>query len=251
MCGPGSACLHPGRHRRTRRCRSPGRRHGRNAPGHRAARRLRQARQPAYALLLLDRHPRRIDVPLQFVCVIKRFAAPELDGGKAKRQSFRRDHETLCISSPHCVWVRGLPLRSHPIVARPIRPIISGLAQAKLNAVVSWITRTSPEWLRRGWRLPGSAPPGSPPHRTAHWRESDRPPLCWPNPGRPAAKGPPWLPPIGGAVDAGDRGGACRRVHTLPVQRRSRMPPAPTTPEPLPLARRAVADITASRHATH
>lgn len=61
---------------------------------------LRQTRQPADALLLLDRHPRRVDVALEGVRAFERLARPELHRGQAKRQARGRDHQARVHQQP-------------------------------------------------------------------------------------------------------------------------------------------------------
>src|SRR6516165_6384828 len=55
---------------------------------------LRQVRQPAKALLLLDGNPRGVDMLLAFIGALELLARPELDGCQAQRHAFGGHHQT-------------------------------------------------------------------------------------------------------------------------------------------------------------
>ena len=54
---------------------------------------LAQVLEPADALLVLDRHPRRIDLALERGRALELLPRPELHGREAQRQALRRHHE--------------------------------------------------------------------------------------------------------------------------------------------------------------
>lgn len=56
--------------------------------------RMLQVLQPAHAFLLLDRHPRRVNLGLERARALKLLAAPELDRSDAERQAVGRHGKT-------------------------------------------------------------------------------------------------------------------------------------------------------------
>ena len=62
--------------------------------------RLAHVFQPADALLVLDRHPRRIDLLLERGAALELLPRPEFDGRQAQRQPFRRDRQARMHQKP-------------------------------------------------------------------------------------------------------------------------------------------------------
>ena len=69
-----------------------------------SAGRLVQVLQPAIALLLLNRHARRVDLALDSIRSEELVSGPELDGGQSKRKTrLRYNHAGVQQNSAHCV----------------------------------------------------------------------------------------------------------------------------------------------------
>jgi putative transposase len=86
--------------------------------------RLTQVLEPAVAFLRLDRHPGRVDVPLERPCSLELRARPELRRRQAERRAGERDGQARMHE--HAAQ------REHVGLARPVAPGIDRLGEADL-----------------------------------------------------------------------------------------------------------------------
>jgi hypothetical protein len=90
-----------------------------------ASRRLAQQRcrlahvfQPADALLVLDRNPRRIELLLERSRTLEFLPRPELDAARPKGSPSVVTSRLECIKSPHTVCILKRPALSLPLLIR-------------------------------------------------------------------------------------------------------------------------------------
>ena len=98
---------------------------------------LAQIGQPAHALLALDRHARRIDLPLERRRALELLAVPELDRSDSQRKPSVATARLECIGRPQTVYTRSRPNLSLPLLTFVVKPFASGRLCCQENSVVS------------------------------------------------------------------------------------------------------------------
>ncbi len=90
---------------------------------------LAQVLQPADALLLCDRHPGRVDLPLQGSAAFKLFTGPKFDGCQSQRQPVQGDSQTAVHEQATYVKCFRRPSLSLPQEGLPRSPILESFSR--------------------------------------------------------------------------------------------------------------------------